>query len=248
MKKTLQFGSLALAIAMLASPCACNSRDEPQSSNELLTSAPTQVSAEEPTVFATEETEPPTEALADMTEETESYAVNDEDFEIYKEDEFERLYHYIGHSQTVTIRDVGLEIELPEEWAGRVEVVRNARPEYMELFIGNIRLMEAYADMGPGQEEIERGYGWYDWVLLVQAVRKDNTATIEALDQSENRIYLGENDEYRFYFATADMHGEDSFLTARTIMIHNQGQEYYDDLVGDLVCTVEQAKEMLKVI
>ncbi len=27
--------------------------------------------------------------------------------------------------------------------------------------------------------------------LLVQAVRKDNTATIEALDQSENRIYLG---------------------------------------------------------
>ena len=53
---------------------------------------------------------------------------------------------------------------------------------------------------------------------------------------------------YRFYFATADMHGEDSFLTARTIMIHNQGQEYYDDLVGDLVCTVEEAKEMLKVI
>ena len=107
MKKTLQFGSLALAIAMLASLCACNSRDEPQSSNELLpTSAPTQVSAEEPTVFATEETEPPTEALADMTEETESYAVNDEDFEIYKEDESERLYHYIGHSQTVTIRDV----------------------------------------------------------------------------------------------------------------------------------------------
>ena len=77
MKKTLQFGSLALAIVMLASLCACNSRDEPQSSNELLTSAPTQVSAEEPTVFATEETEPPTEALADMTEETESYAVND---------------------------------------------------------------------------------------------------------------------------------------------------------------------------
>ena len=68
MKKTLQFGSLALAIVMLASLCACNSRDEPQSSNELLTSAPTQVSAEEPTVFATEETEPPTEALADMTE------------------------------------------------------------------------------------------------------------------------------------------------------------------------------------
>ena len=51
MKKTLQFGSLALAIVMLASLCACNSRDEPQSSNELLTSAPTQVSAEEPTVL-----------------------------------------------------------------------------------------------------------------------------------------------------------------------------------------------------
>lgn len=248
MKKLLRFGSLALAIAMLASLCACNPRDEPQSSDEMLTAAPTQVSAKEPTVPATEETEPPTEAPTDMAEETESYTVNDEDFEIYKEDESERLYHYIGQSQTVTIRDVGLEIELPEEWVGRVEVIRNARPEYMELFIGNIRLMEAYADMGPGHEEIQRGYGWYDWVLFVQAVRKDNTATIEALDQSENRIYLGENDGYQFYFATADMHGEDSFLTARTIMIHNQGQEYYDDLVGDLTCTAEQAKGILKIL
>lgn len=240
--------SLLLTIVMLMPLYACTLQRESRPSDEVVTSDPTQSLAEELTGSTIEETKPPTEAPTDMAEETESYTVNDEDFEIYKEDESERLYHYIGQSQTVTIRDVGLEIELPEEWVGRVEVIRNARPEYMELFIGNIRLMEAYADMGPGHEEIQRGYGWYDWVLFVQAVRKDNTATIEALDQSENRIYLGENDGYQFYFATADMHGEDSFLTARTIMIHNQGQEYYDDLVGDLTCTAEQAKEILKIL
>ena len=37
-------------------------------------------------------------------------------------------------------------------------------------------------------------------------------------------------------------------MTAREIMVHQHGQEFYDELVGDLVCTVEQAKEMLKVI
>ena len=37
-------------------------------------------------------------------------------------------------------------------------------------------------------------------------------------------------------------------MITREMMIRNQGQEYYDNLVGDLTCTVEQAKKILKVI
>ncbi len=41
--------------------------------------------------------------------------------------------------------------------------------------------------------------GWTGF-LRVQAIRKDDTATIEEFDQSEHRICLGENDRYRIYF------------------------------------------------
>jgi hypothetical protein len=46
------------------------------------------------------------------------------------------------------------------------------------------------------------------------------------------------------------MHDMDceTFFTSRANMIHNRGEEYYDNLVGDLTCTAEQAKEILKIL
>ena len=187
--------------------------------------------------------EPPTETTID---ETEPYLIDDESFAVYNEKD--QIYHYIGQGQTVTVKDVGLEIHVPEEWAGRVEVLRNACSDRVEIYIGNIQLMQTYADMN--HDEIQESYGWLDWILRVQAIRKDDTATIEEFDQSEHRICLGENDRYRIYFSCTDMHDMDceTFLTSRANMIHNQGQEYYDNLVGDLTCTAEQAKEILKIL
>ena len=190
MKKLLQFCSLSLTIVMFASLCACNPQGEPYPSDEIMTSTPTQTS--EPMVSIPEETKLPTEVPVDSTE---PYIIHDENFEVYNEGD--QLYHYIGQDQTVTVKDIGLEIHLPEEWVGQVEVIRNACPERTEIYIANVQLMQAYAEMN------------HD-----------------------------------------DMHYMDceTFLTCRTNMIHNQGQEYYDNLVGDLTCTVEQAKEILKVI
>lgn len=129
-----------------------------------------------------------------------------------------------------------------------MEVIRNACPERTEIYIANIQLMQAYAEMN--HDEIQESYGWLDWILRILAIRKDDTATIEEFDQSEYKICLGESEKYRIYFSCTDMHYMDceTFLTCRTNMIHNQGQEYYDNLVGDLTCTVEQAKEILKII
>ncbi len=241
MKKLLQFCSLSLAIVMFASLCACNLQGEPYPSDEIATSTPTQTS--ESMVSVTEETEPPTEVPVDSTE---PYIIDDENFEIYNE--FNQLYHYVGQSQTVTVKDVGLEIHLPEEWVGQVEIIRNAQAKRVELYIGNIQLMQAYAEMN--HDEIQKAYGWWDWILRVLAIRKDDTATIEGLDQSKYSLYFGENDGYRFYLSTNEMHDMncDTFMITREMMIRKQGQEYYDNLVGDLTCTVEQAKEILKVI
>ncbi len=251
MKKLEQFRSLLLAVSVLPILCACGPQENGLSPDESMTSVPTQALPEESTVFATEELESSFELPTQAAEETMFLTIDDEEFEIYTEDKSERLYHYIGQNQTVIIKDVGLKIKLPEEWIGEVEVIRNAEPGYMELFIGNIRLMQSYAaDLEPAPVEIQRGFGWYDWILLVQAVRKDDTATVESLDNSEYRIYLGSNDEYKFYFATSEMHDRygDTSLIARDMLIQKIGQENYDNLVGDLTCTVEQAKEIIEIL
>lgn len=241
MEKFSKLCFFLFAVAILASLCACNLQDKPLPSVEMTTSTPTPTS--EPMVSIPEETKLPTEVPADRTE---SYIIADESFEVYNEGN--QLYHYIGQNQTVTVKDIGLEIHLPEEWIGQVEIIRNAQAKRVELYIGNTQLMQAYAEMS--NEEIQEAYGWWDWVLRVLAIRKDDTATIEGLDQSKYSLYFGENEEYRFYFSTGEMHDMncDTFMITREMMIRAQGQEYYDNLVGDLVCTEEQAKEILKVI
>ena len=241
-----KFCALLLIIALLAFLCACNLQEAPQPLDGLQTSASSTAPSEEPTASATEKSEPPTELPSDVTGQTEPYVIDDESFAVYNEKD--QIYHYIGQGQTVTVKDVGLEIHVPEEWAGRVEVLRNACSDRVEIYIGNIQLMQTYADMN--HDEIQESYGWLDWILRVQAIRKDDTATIEEFDQSEHRICLGENDRYRIYFSCTDMHDMDceTFFTSRANMIHNRGEEYYDNLVGDLTCTAEQAKEILKIL
>ena len=182
MKKLLQFCSLSLTIVMFASLCACNPQGEPYPSDEIMTSTPTQTS--EPMVSIPEETKLPTEVPVDSTE---PYIIHDENFEVYNEGD--QLYHYIGQDQTVTVKDIGLEIHLPEEWVGQVEVIRNACPERTEIYIANVQLMQAYAEMN--HDEIQESYGWLDWILRILAIRKDVTATIEEFDQSEYKICLG---------------------------------------------------------
>ncbi len=86
-------------------------------------------------------------------------------FAVYNEKD--QIYHYIGQGQTVTVKDVGLEIHVPEEWAGRVEVLRNACSDRVEIYIGNIQLMQTYADMN--HDEIQESYGWLDWIFLRNA-------------------------------------------------------------------------------
>lgn len=247
MKKLFRRGSLLLVAAIVASLCACSTREEPQSSDEMLSSAPAQPPSEKPTVSDTDTKTPgpSSEAPADSAEQTEAYTLDSEDFELF--DDIEEAYHYIGQDQTIVIKDFGLEIHLPAEWVGQVEIVRNARPEYLELFIGNVRLMQAYADMK--NVDFGESSGWRDWVLFVQAVRKDHVTATE-LNSNKYRIYLGENKTYCFYFAITDMHDMncDTFMIVREMLIRDRGQEYYDDLVGDLTCTAEQAKEILKIL
>lgn len=250
MEKSSKLCFLPFAVAILASLCACSPQGEPYPSDEIMTFTPTQTS--EPTVSAIEETDPLTETPTDMVEETEPYTIDDEDFELFSE--VDLTYWYVGSGQTITLKDFGLEISLPDGWVDRVEIIRNASPDYLDLFIGNSELMQAYESMDSAEPndhpDIKGTYGYFDWILCVNGIRKDNYDEVERLDHSQYCVYLGENETYRFYFAPTDMHDMNcnTFMITREMMIRKQGQEYYDNLVGDLTCTVEQAKEILKVI
>ena len=240
MKNLLRSFSLLLAVVLLASLCACRLQETPQPSDEA--SAPT-VPSEEPTAPVTEKLEPATEPSG----ETEPYVIDDETFEIFSE--LDSTYWYIGSDPTITLKDFGLKITLPDGWVDRVEIIRNASQDDLELYIGNSALMLAY-DMESADPDIKGSDGYFDWVLCVNGVRKDNYIVVEDFDQNKNCIYLGENRKYRFYFKTTDMHDMDcdTFMILREMMIRKEGQEYYDNLVGDLTCTEEQAREILRVI
>lgn len=248
MKKLLQFCLLSLIIVMLVSLCACSLQGESYPSDEIITSTPTQTF--DPTVSAIEETDFLTETPTDVAEETEPYTI-DEDFELFSE--ADSTYWYVGSDQTITLKDFGLEITLPDGWVDRVEIIRNVSQDYLDLFIGNSELMKAYEAMDSAEPkehvDIKGTYGYFDWILCVNGIRKDNYDEVERLDHSQYYVYLGENETYRFYFAPTDMRDMNcnTFMITREMMIRKQGQEYYDNLVGDLTCSVEQAREILKV-
>lgn len=229
---------------------ACSPQVKPQPSDEIMIPTPTQTS--EPTVSAIEETDLLTETPTDVAEETEPYTIDDEDFELFSE--ADSTYWYVGSDQTITLKDFGLEITLPDGWVDRVEIIRNVSQDYLDLFIGNSELMKAYEAMDSAEPkehvDIKGTYGYFDWILCVNGIRKDNYDEVERLDHSQYCVYLGENETYRFYFAPTDMRDMNcnTFMVTREMMIRKQGQEYYDNLVGDLTCTVEQAKEILKVM
>ena len=54
--------------------------------------------------------------------------------------------------------------------------------------------------------------------------------------------YLGENEEFYFYYTTAEMTGEmDSPMFWKSFIVKDYGQAYYDDLVGGLIVDPEDA-------
>lgn len=181
MKNLLRSFSLLLAVVLLASLCACRLQETPQPSDEA--SAPT-VPSEEPTAPVTEKLEPATSlpvkrSHTSLTMRTLRFLVNSI-----------RPIGYIGSDPTITLKDFGLKITLPDGWVDRVEIIRNASQDDLELYIGNSALMLAY-DMESADPDIKGSDGYFDWVLCVNGVRKDNYIVVEDFDQNKNCIYLG---------------------------------------------------------
>lgn len=166
-------------------------------------------------------------------------------FELFHETD--HVYRYVGKDRAVTLEDYGLTVNLPEEWVGRVEILHSSTPGHLELYLANTKLMEAYAEYEG--KKMNQTYAWHDFILFVSSVPKEDKEIVEECDNDQYKTFLGENEQYRFYYTIASRQNTDcnTFLTEQYTFIRDKGQEYYDSLVGDLVCTDELAKEILKV-
>lgn len=154
------------------------------------------------------------------------------------------VVRYVGKENQVQIPGTSLIISIPEEWAGRVELICSVTDKTKpEIFLANRGLMEAYAKYAGCS--VEQSDGWKDWILFVEAVDKDQEAEY---DQNPYRAYLGEDDNLAYYYATNDMKDPDcsTFLIIQHDFIQQEGQDTYQNLVSDLVCTEERVAEIVR--
>ena len=229
--KHLKSVLLITIAAVLVGMYGCTTQKDPDTTEN------SEVKATESTTVLTEETE--VIETTETTETTEKAAFDGERFEVF--DDY--IYRYTGGHGSVTFEDYGLTVQLPEAWIGRVEILCSNLSE-MHIYLANIELMDAYAEY--------RGTAacaWQDYILHVFSAPKDNEAYIEEIERDEHVVFLSENEKYRFYYTTASNMNTDcnTFLTIRYSLIQDKGQEYYDSLVGDLICTDEMVKEIIKV-
>lgn len=154
-------------------------------------------------------------------------------------------YLYTGDSREVAFDEIGLTLTVPEAWADQVEVVWSGYLDASDynVYIVNRRLAEYHG-------KISRD----SYAVRIWAVRKNRTTELdprtdwEKSEYSSARKYLGENNEFYFYVITAEMSwGMDSPMFCKELIVKEKGQDYYDDLVGDLIADPEEVPGWLTI-
>ena len=153
----------------------------------------------------------------------------------------ERVWIYNGESNVISLPHCGLRVTIPEAWMGRVSIYLEQHPNSDEarLYIANTKLMETFVST-----KVEKDNPWLDYILNIWWCEEEvSTLYADGCELS------GFTDPYYIYFSTANMvygNGRDGLFWQNSL-IHKIGQEAYDELVGDLVCTQEMAREMITV-
>lgn len=185
-----------------------------------------------------EETTMPTEPAADDFEQRFAESLAEQGFEHY-----EGIYHsyerYTGESNVITLDDVGLTLTVPEDWMDGVEILRNGggMEDGFNLFIVNRRLAEEYHG-----ELCDDAYA-----VHISAERKGtNYKRPDPYAETYTDMYgfvsnyLGENNEYIFYYCTAEQSGGmESPGFHQYFIVTEMGLDYYNDLIGNLIADPE---------
>ena len=146
----------------------------------------------------------------------------------------ENEYLYTGDKGEVFMEDLGLTLTIPEDWVDQVEILRYWYPgaDSQTIYVVNRALAEDY-----------HGYLTHmAYAVQIHAVRKMNNdradpyGMINTKEYGRISNYLGSNNEYDFYFTTAEMSGGmDTPMFWKYFIVVERGLDYYAEIIGDLI-------------
>lgn len=232
--------SALLASMLLLTGCGLTSPGE-ETTVPTETTVPNETTVPAETTMPVETTVPEetTQPIMDDYEQRFAQSLSAQGFEHYEG--IDHIYErYTGGSNVICIEDVGLTLTVPEDWKDEVEILRNGGglEDYFNLFIVNRRLAEEY-----------HGQLCNDaYVVHISAERKgkyntrpDPYAQTYTDEFGRTSMYLGENNEYLFYYCTAELSGGmDSPSFWNYFIVTEMGLDYYNDLIGDLIAEPEE--------
>lgn len=260
MKKKIVCIALSLLLVLSVSACSSNGEKEPTVPPE--SSAPTEPS--------TQATEPPetTESETKPTEDEQLWAKpwrDDVELIYIKEEgspeQYEtdmdlggQFFRYTGDSNVIDMPEFGFTITLPEEWMERVDVIftRSGRhndgaDSVHSVTIINKALAGVYATMIPSPiYKPNVLYGFHDNILSVTWYAEPQEYCQMEIENGYALGSLTGDGKYYYLYTVATEWPEGDHKLMRYFLQETIGQEAYDALVGDLVCSEEEAYEIFK--
>lgn len=249
LRKGLAFlAVLALTISILG----CSTAATPETTEPTeVTYAPTEATAP-PTVAPTETTEPVTEATEPATETTAPAEEVLEDpwglEEKYGIEFFETpiTYRVPEHGQEIRFVDQPFTLTLPEEWVDQVDVFVSFG-EYFIMKVTSKALIDLYEAWGNRTCK--------DYVIKIAVVTKEmyssNGNGYKERVETGIAMVAGETEEFYVVVETNQAHEPDSSaLWVRGFLLDNitgDAQAIYDETVGDITCSLEEAAAMITV-
>ena len=165
------------------------------------------------------------------------------------------LYLYTGDSPEIELASIGATLTLPESWLDRVYVIQHTSGLDCDtgcVYIVSRAVMQAHKDMvhesTPGwtpRWNIDPPYVINDCIFKIWNDRKPEP---EGYSGRNYPTYFDENDHSLFFLITSDeIMTLSSDVPVHRFLIDYYGQEYCDQLVGDLVVDRETAISMVRI-
>ena len=174
-----------------------------------------------------------------------------EDFELFDcPGDPHYLYRYTGDQSSVVFEELGVTLHIPEAWQGKVDIIIFSQnpPNSADIYVVSkevfARQRQFALDNSYGGK-VRPSYGWFDWMLHLSCV-----ATEDQKSGMKNRDgYLGESEAFKYIYTTHTTRKYPGDLYADCVLrlVDAIGQEAYKELVGDMICTPEQAEEIIEI-
>lgn len=191
----------------------------------------------------------PTETTEESTEPEETLPVYDPvagtEFTVADTFLLTPVYTYSGTDDTIELPGGEITLTLPEGWLERVNVTLHnvGGEDSWYLCVTNKAIMQAHNDLNDGE-----GYAlnFFDYIFGIYAEKKPYEYD-PVYDEYVDPVICYENEDYVYVIATADTHNpyHSNALRHQASLKSQIGEEGYQELVEDLVVTMDQVLQML---